>query len=316
MRRGIGRGTALLCALLLLLTACGGGAKHEEAGGYQVYFATPQVEEGDSRLEDAALESELRRIPENADVLSALVECLLSGPISDGLVSPFPQGVRQLEPPTLEDGVCRVNLSEKYGGLSGVALTVADYCIALTLCQAPGVEGVVIDVEGEPLSYRDYDVLHESDVILSSAEDEPFYLSVDLYFLQRNGALAPEHREVLVSGDTTPAEAVLSALLAGPQDPDLYLPFPEDAHLLSVWVDSSGACGVNFDAAFRDQAPSSRAEAKLLLYAIVNTLCEIPNVSTVSLQVEGQSPDSYGGVPTRSPLEANPELVVTGEAQG
>ena len=309
------RALVLLCALLLLLSACGGD-KSGDGREYVLYFATPRVEGTDRRMEDAAMESEPRRIPEDADVLNTLVEELLSGPLSDKLVSPFPQGVRQLSPPTLENGVCRLNLSEKYGGLSGAALTVADYCITLTLCQVPEVEVVYIDVEGEPLSYREHPDLRESDIILSSAEDEPFYLSVDLYFLQKGAALVPEHREVLVSDDTVPVEAVLAALLAGPQDPELYLPLPPDAHLLSAWVDSGGTCGVNFDAAFRDQAPTSRAEARQLLYAIVNTLCELPNVSTVSLQVEGQSVDSYGGVPTRSPLEANLNLVAESGREG
>lgn len=82
--------------------------------------------------------SEIRRLPEGADIPGGLMECLLSGPVSDDLASPFPEGVYLLSQPTVEEGVCRVNLSEKYGGLSGVELTLAGYCIVLTLCQVPG----------------------------------------------------------------------------------------------------------------------------------------------------------------------------------
>ena len=126
---------SLLCALLLLLTGCVRGGE-VESGAYEVYFAAPLPDSGtDSPVQGPAVQWETRRLPQDADVLSALVECLLSGPVSDGLRSPFPDGVYQVSAPTLTDGVCEVDLSERYGGLSGVDLTIADYCIALTLCQ-------------------------------------------------------------------------------------------------------------------------------------------------------------------------------------
>ena len=194
---------SMLCALLLL-TGCTPG-RDAESGAYEVYFAAALPDGGaDDPVQGPAVQWETRRLPQDADVLSALVECLLSGPVSDGLRSPFPDGVYQVSAPTLTDGVCEVDLSERYGGLSGVDLTIADYCIALTLCQVEGVESVSILVEGEPISYRDHQLLRESDAVLSSAEDEPVYLSADLCFLREEGGLAMEHRELLVPSGSAP----------------------------------------------------------------------------------------------------------------
>ena len=57
------------------------------------------------------------------------------------------------------DGVLSLDLSEHYSGLSDVSLTLADYCIVLTLGQLESVEQVEITVAGRPLSYRSHQVL-------------------------------------------------------------------------------------------------------------------------------------------------------------
>lgn len=301
---------ALLCALLALLPGCAQrDAPGGEGEGYAVYFALPfDPEDPENRLAESALAAETRRIPEGAGVPEALVECLLSGPISPDLASPFPEGVRQVEPPSLEDGICRVSLSEEYGGLSGLELTLADYAITLTLCALPEVEGVTIQVEGDPFIRRDHTLLRESDVILSSGEDQPAYLSIDLYFLREGGGLGVEHRELLVPSGKSQAAVTMEALLAGPEGEGLSLPMPPGARLINLWVERDGTCYVNFDAPFLSGESPSPGEARLLLYAMVNTLCQLPGVDSVRLLVEGESPDSYGGVPTASPLEANYDL--------
>lgn len=302
---------SLLCALLLLLTGCVRGGE-EESGAYEVYFAAPLPDSGtDSPVQGPAVQWETRRLPQDADVLSALVECLLSGPVSDGLRSPFPDGVYQVSAPTLTDGVCEVDLSERYGGLSGVDLTIADYCIALTLCQVKGVEAVSILVEGEPISYRDHQFLRESDAVLSSAEDEPVYLSADLCFLREEGGLAVEHRELLVPSGSSPESVLLQALLAGPETEGLSAPLSGEARVIDLWVNDSGICYLNFDAAFLSDQPASASQARLTLYAIVNTLCQLPNVDAVAFLVEGESIPDYGGVAADVPLEPNPDLVVS-----
>ena len=300
---------SLLCALLLLAGCAPAG---EEGTEYEVYFAAPLPDSGaDDPVQGPAVQWETRRLPQDADVLSGLVECLLSGPVSEDLRSPFPDGVYQRSAPTLTDGVCEVDLSERYGGLSGVDLTIADYCIALTLCQVEGVEAVSILVEGEPISYRDHQLLRESDAVLSSAEDEPVYLSADLYYLRQEGGLAVEHRELLVPSGSAPEAVLLQALLSGPETEGLSAPLTGEARVIALWVDDGGICYVNFDAAFLSQQPASASQARLTLYAIVNTLCQLPNVDAVAFLVEGESIADYGGVAADVPLEPNPDLVVS-----
>jgi germination protein M len=63
-----------------------------------------------------------------------------------------------------------VDFSEGYGGLTDVDLTLADYCVVLTLCQLDGIDSVEITVAGRPLSYRSQQTLTAQDVILTTQQ--------------------------------------------------------------------------------------------------------------------------------------------------
>ncbi|NCB63953.1 MAG: hypothetical protein EOM52_10165 [Clostridia bacterium] len=293
----------LLLALLFLLAGCGANrAASEEGQLFSVYFTS-------TTLQSSALTSEERRIPENTARAEGLIRALLSGPATEGLSSPIPAGTRLRSWNVDDDGVLTVDLSEHYGGLSGVDLTLADYCIALTLCQLPNVEAVSITVEGEPISFRAHQLLRSTDVILSGSEDAPIYYSATLYFPRDKGGLSVERRDLVITENVSLSAALLTALMAGPTEAGLSFPFPEDADLLSAYVDG-GICYVNFSGQFKDHAPEDTRDRTLLLYSIVNTLCSQPKVTAVHLFVDGSSIESYGNIPTDAPLEPNTNLVV------
>ena len=71
---------ALYCALLLLLPACkqGGEAGQSGNGGYQVYFAVTFGGEDDpGEAGGTAVASEIRRLPEGADIPGGLMLSLI-----------------------------------------------------------------------------------------------------------------------------------------------------------------------------------------------------------------------------------------------
>ena len=294
---------SLLLSALLLLTGClADSPAAQEGASYDVYFIS-------DTLQSSALKSEARRIPDTAVPAEGLLRALLSGPSSAGLTSPIPVGTTLRAWSLEEDGTLKVDLSEQYGGLSGVDLTLADYCIALTLCALPSVEAVSITVEGEPIAFRAHQLLRPTDVILSGSEDAPIYYSATLYFVRENGGLAAEKRDLLITENDSLSTALLSALMAGSSEDGLSFPLPEGTDLLSAYVDGN-FCYVNFSSQFLENAPDNTRDRMLLLYSIVNTLCTQSKVSGVHLFVDGSSIDSFGGVPTNAPLEPNMNLVV------
>ena len=160
MRRTLALALVLLLALRLL-PGCGSGG--EEKGEYELYFAVSSGVGHGPALDTQPLDwPEDRGRPTPEDLLLAL----LSGPSQEGLRSPFPRGVALLSWER-EGETVTVYLSEQYGGLTDMALTLADYCIVLTLSQLEGVEWVEIRSEGHTTSYRSHQLLQAGEAELT-----------------------------------------------------------------------------------------------------------------------------------------------------
>ena len=156
----------VLAALLALAAGCAAPAEAPE-GGYRVYYSALS-----DRYADLAVDW-VNHVPEDeASPIQELLDALLAEPESTDLTSPFPDGVRVLDW-SVSEGVLTLDLSEQYGGLSGVDLAVADACLALTLCQVEGVNSVYVTVEGREVPYRPIQLLRAEDVLLSRGIGEP-----------------------------------------------------------------------------------------------------------------------------------------------
>lgn len=288
----------LLLAILVCLGLVSACAEEEAApSGRLLWFVSDQSMQ---EVPTAALASQPYQ---GESSIPALLEALLEGPeAGSGLVSAIPSGTRLLGW-SIENGVAYVDLSQPYGDLVGVDLTLADYSITLTLAQLEEVDGVVITVNGSYREGGDGRVLHAEDVVFSGVEEEPVELSAALYF-RRAGTqeLGYELRVFLLTEDDTPALAVLEALVAGPQDEGLAAVLPEGLEIRSVRMEN-GVCYADLSAALLESVPDSREEQELVVYSIVNTLCSLETVDGVQLLVEGEGLEEYGTLRLNGPLE-------------
>ena len=155
------RPAALLAALALALSLSGCGGSGDSSGVLLYFCADPAR----GTPHGPAILSQPYQGPEGPGV-EELVDALFSGPTQGGLTSPFPEGL-SLQGWSLEDGLLTLSLSEQYGGLTDISLTVADYCIVLTMSQLDGVEAVEINVAGQPVSYRNHQILTREEAVLS-----------------------------------------------------------------------------------------------------------------------------------------------------
>ena len=150
---------SLVLALSLLLAGCGSSG---ESSGVLLYFCTDPNDH--SQLHGPAIQSQPYAGPSGPGV-EELVNALLAGPTQDGLVSPFPQGL-SLQSWELEDGLLTLNFSEQYGGLADISLTLADYCLVLTMSQIAGVESVQIQSDGHTYHSRSHQTMTFQEAVL------------------------------------------------------------------------------------------------------------------------------------------------------
>ena len=154
----------VLCLLMVGLWGCSQRSGGGKAGDYQIYYSALSNQNA-----PLAVECETWTPEAGEQIIPGLLEALLAGPTDPELASPFPDGTRLLGW-TLEEGCLRLDLSEQYGDLTGIDLTVADCCLSLTLCQAEGVESVYVTVEGSEIPYRPIQQLTETDILTAAHE--------------------------------------------------------------------------------------------------------------------------------------------------
>ena len=288
----------LLLALLLAVSLWGCGEARAEDETYQVYFGVRNGAFGGPAL----LPEHRDPREEEASVAEGLIRYLIQGPEGETLVRLIPEGT-VLRGIQMENGVATVDFSSRYGTLSGIELTLADYSVTMTLSQLPEVKAVVTTVEGDRITYRDHERLTGEDIRLSIYRDTPVKRQVALYFPRQDGqGLEREDRTILLREDETLTAAALHALCQGPESAEL-LGILTEAELISAKV-RDGVCYLNLAASFLDMASENPAENRLVTEALTETLCGLDNITELRLLSEGESMTRYGAVNLKEPLRS------------
>lgn len=293
------------CAVLLGCgCACAARQAAEQDEAYDLYFAVRDLSSAGSGDAISTEASPVRKDDGRStqELAATLMDQLLSGPSRENLKSPIPAGTALLSV-TIDGSRAQVDLSSPYGTLSGVALTLADYCITLTLTQLPEIQTVSVTVRGQELAYRENQSFSAEDILLSSNEDVVGTVDVTLYFLDDSGRLTSENRTLeLYEGDTQ-AGVLTRALEDGPKDKALHSALPEGFTIQSVWQEED-ICYVNLpSSAIKEIAPG--ADLKTAIDVLARSLRSLNAVAEVKILVDGEFADTYGGVDIRQPFDGN-----------
>ncbi len=276
-----------LLAALVAFASCAKSAQEDEESGYALYFLSDLDTSGGG---DAIAASSLRFTPGEAmsteDCVRALMELLLAGPDEAALHSPIPEGtaLRSLK---VSGRRAEIDLSAQYARLSGIDLSLADYCITLTLSQLPNVNAVSITANGSELPYRKTQVLLSADTLLSSRESGLRPITVQLYFLDsETGELRAEQQTLALYEGQTRVNALLEALAQGPEDDSLLSLLPEDFSVVSSRIEN-GVCYLSIPA--NVSLPEDEGTRALLFGSLEKSILSLSGVDEVQILIEGES---------------------------
>lgn len=291
----------LLAAIALLSTACAAQTETPSVDDYELYYA---VLPGGSDGGDA-IRPEFRRVADSASMETAalaetLLTALLDAPEDGSLRSPFPGGTR-LQKLSIAGGRALVDLSEPYARLSGIDLSIADACVALTLTQLPGIYAVRITADGRELPYRKTQLLTAADALLSSGEDVIRPINVSLYFLDAaTGELRAQAQTLALYEGQTRFSAVLDALKRGPAGDDTLRSLISDEFAVLSSRTENGICYVNLDG--RMPLPEDEALRALTLESLARSLLTLDGVDEVQFLIDGEAAPQWT-VTTLAPAE-------------
>lgn len=286
----------LIFSLLLVFPGCVvTGPTLENPTPYYYLQAEPEWD-----TETGMIVIEQREAPIPGEDMQTVLQTYLQGPLTPALASPFPPGIT-LEGLRTEGNVMYVTLSAEFGELDGVALSTACACLALTGMALSGCNEVRISAPGLHWSGSDWITLHLSDLILTDDSVDRIRSNMAVYLTDSRGTQLISQPVAIRQGSCNRICAdLITELIQGVPDLDLYSPLPPGTQLLGVSV-LDGICTVNFSREFVDNISTETDLQGLALQSVTNTLAQLDFVTGVTFYCEGSRLLRYGALNTQEP---------------
>ena len=197
---------------------------------------------------------------------------------------------------TFDDGKIVLNMSADYKKLVFTTEVLVRAAIVRTLCGSGYVNEVYFTVEGEPLKdHSGFEVgMMDSGTFISNDGNEINTYeeaTVMLFFASNDGStLISVYRNKFYSTSMPLEKFVVDELIAGPSGSAdvLYPSVNPQTTVLSV-NSKDGVCYVNLSGDFL--IPYGNVPTNISVYAIVDSLCDLPNIDKVQILVDGVVPD-------------------------
>ena len=164
--------------------------------------------------------------------------------------------------------------------------------LVMTLTQIEGVDYVEILMDGQPITDSNKRTIGKmsGNQFMTELNGDIFSRqknTVLLYFINPDGkSLKEVERTVLNDASLSMEKMVMTLLMAGPMDKSELAPIPKGVSLQDITI-KTGTCYVNFDSTFLKNTQDF--DPNLIIYSIVNTLSELPDVNKVQISVNGSS---------------------------
>lgn len=282
---------ALLLLLPLLLAGCVTTPEEpEQDEAFRFYYPAQTPADGSVFLTQPVDET-TAALP-----LAELMAAYLAAQPPVG-AAPLPEAWR-LQSAQRDASVCSLVFSG--GSISPLARTLVCSSIAQTLLQLSDVQRVSIQTPGSAAPL----VLSAGDILLTDTGMLPQDEQMTLYYPDSESRyLLRLTRTVQAATPVEKAGAILSALLS-----DGLLPaVPPQTTVLGISI-AGGICTVDLSAAFTE--PDYRfAEERTTLYAIVNSLTELPQIRSVEFLVAGEPLERLGRLELSSGLTRDESLL-------
>ena len=124
-----------------------------------------------------------------------------------------------------------------------------------------------------------------------------------LYYANEKGdALVKKIQNVVYESSYSIEKDVINRLIQGPFEDEYFRTLPANLQVISISVKDK-ICYVNFDSSFLTDALS--IDGNLIVYSIVNSLTELPDIQRVQIMVDGDSNIVFRDISLSNPLERN-----------
>lgn len=220
-----------------------------------------------------------------------LINVLSKDTNSPEYLKPIPAAV-SLKDFYVRGGLLVLNFSKQYEEIDPIEEILVRAAIANTMLQIPGVEKVSFQVAGQPLVDSAGNVVSAmtKETFLNyndNSKDALTKQKVNLYYSTEDGtALIKEEHEIYYDSRVLVASVVMDYLRKKPESKNAKVAIPSSTKVVSTLM-SDGVCYVTLDSTLQNQL--SDVSKNVIIYSIVNSLCDLDNVNTVVIKVENDN---------------------------
>lgn len=288
MRKSVVKRNVLLILLLGILAVGLAGCGGQDKVGMPIIMAYISTDGTKIVEEEYYLQS-----VSTASQVDEILSLLSTTPSKMEYTAPLAQEIEVLDVTVNEDSVI-LNLSKEYGQLDSITEILTRASVVRSLTQIADITYVAIQVEGSDIRDNDGELVGRmtaDNFIDNSGEEISSYekTTIRLYFANEEGtALKAVNRTLAYNTNIAMERLVLEELIKGPASTNTEVSalLSSDTKVISVIVQDR-VCYVNLDETFLNY--STDVDAEVILYGIVNTLCELSNISRVQFSVNGDS---------------------------
>lgn len=302
-------------ACIMLLTACG-PAKEEtteetKLGKQEIWAYYVNQEKTDLVVKPYKVDDKA----EIQEQVKGLMEHLQNVKVNEEYQSPIPKGITFVENDIkIKQGKIELEFQIVYDQIDAETLLFFKACVAKSFLQLKNVYKVAISLTD--ITNSDPDTA----TVTENFDEESFNLSfgnangysqkgtIILYFANAEGDLLREyHKVVEISNNTSLAKIVVESLIEGPQQEGYTVTIPQNTTIQNISV-KDGICYIDFSDEFYNT--DNPLKNDVIIYAIVNSLCELPTVSKVQFLKNGEKMPFYRAtMPFDGIFERNLDLI-------
>lgn len=215
---------------------------------------------------------------------------------------------------SIKNKVAFLYFNVDYSRMDSVTEILYRTALVKLLTQLDDIDYVSIYQGGELIKYSDGNIigLMTADDFIADADSEMNNLNwtgLKLYFANNEGnKLVPQTIQVAYSKSVSIEKVIVEQLIAGPNGAGVKATLPSELTLLGVSI-KNGVCHVNLSTSMSSSMVNVTAE--VTIYSIVNSLCELTNVNSVVITIDGKSDIKYREtISLENAFEPNLDIVV------
>ncbi len=286
---------SLSVIMVFLLTACG-SAPMRDPGVF--YYKRIDTDYGST---DSVIAPETRELSGIRDDIGELLNSYFQGPNDDTLESPFPRNTTVVKCVTV-DNTLLLTLSQEFGELSGVDLTIACGCLTRTIIELTSIQRINFQVEDGLLNGSPSISMSKKNLQLVDDSLERLVTNITVYYSDANRRyLVGKDIAINLANEVDVIDCLINQLSNPPKDSELLSPLPDGTKLLDSTIENK-VCKINFSSEFDSKVWRNAEAQRLTLMCVVNTLTQLDQIDHVEFYSEGNLLTQYRSLHIPGPM--------------